>query len=198
MGAALVATGVSAQQAVVKNNCASPIYVQSFPYDGSATGPLTTVAPGQSFSEDFRKSGSVSPPPPQNLDVAKAKANSQFVDRQGRQDQDPDHPSVLRLLLLEQPRLRLLYVTTTSLTFPHPKLTCLSRRAEHRVGQPLRRPAQHSDSRRRLRVVQLRCWPGRLLQHSCAQDCVRLPTASQSGCYHLRLMRRPEVVKMSP
>lgn len=64
MGAALVATGVSAQQAVVKNNCASPIYVQSFPYDGSATGPLTTVAPGQSFSEDFRKSGSVSPPPP--------------------------------------------------------------------------------------------------------------------------------------
>lgn len=64
MGAALVATGVSAQQAVVKNNCASPIYVQSFPYDGSATGPLTTVAPGQSFSEDFRKSGSVSPRPP--------------------------------------------------------------------------------------------------------------------------------------
>lgn len=64
MGAALVATGVSAQQAVVKNNCASPIYVQSFPYDGSATGPLTTVAPGQSFSEDFRKSGSVSAPPP--------------------------------------------------------------------------------------------------------------------------------------
>lgn len=60
MGAALVATGVSAQQAVVKNNCAAPIYVQSFPYDGSATGPLTTVQPGQSFSEDFRKSGSVS------------------------------------------------------------------------------------------------------------------------------------------
>lgn len=63
MGAALVATGVSAQQAAVKNNCASPIYVQSFPYDGSAAGPLTTVAPGQSFSEDFRKSGSVSPFP---------------------------------------------------------------------------------------------------------------------------------------
>ncbi|KAI7780397.1 hypothetical protein SLS64_011522 [Diaporthe eres] len=58
MGAALVATGVSAQQAVVKNNCAAPIYVQSFPFDGSATGPLTTVQPGQSFSEDFRKSGS--------------------------------------------------------------------------------------------------------------------------------------------
>ena len=63
MGAALVATGASAQQAVVKNNCASPIYVQSFPYDGSASGPLTTVQPGQSFSEDFRKSGSVSSSP---------------------------------------------------------------------------------------------------------------------------------------
>lgn len=74
MGAALVATGASAQQAVVKNNCASPIYVQSFPYDGSATGPLTTVAPGQSFSEDFRKSGSVSPPTSTRA-VAKAKAN---------------------------------------------------------------------------------------------------------------------------
>lgn len=70
MGAALVATGVSAQQAVVKNNCASPIYVQSFPYDGSATGPLTTVQPGQSFSEDFRKSGSVSPLAP-NLEPCK-------------------------------------------------------------------------------------------------------------------------------
>lgn len=72
MGAALVATGVSAQQAVVKNNCASPIYVQSFPYDGSATGPLTTVAPGQSFSEDFRPSGSVSPVP-QTLMLQKQK-----------------------------------------------------------------------------------------------------------------------------
>ncbi|KAK2601400.1 hypothetical protein N8I77_010854 [Diaporthe amygdali] len=58
VGAALLATGVSAQQAVVKNNCATSIYVQSFPYDGSAAGALTTVAPGQSFSEDFRKSGS--------------------------------------------------------------------------------------------------------------------------------------------
>ncbi|KKY29658.1 putative alkaline foam protein b [Diaporthe ampelina] len=58
MGAALVAAGVSAQQAVVKNNCTSPIYVQSFPYDGSTAGPLTTVEPGQSFSEDFHTSGS--------------------------------------------------------------------------------------------------------------------------------------------
>lgn len=74
MGAALVATGASAQQAVVKNNCAASIYVQSFPYDGSASGPLTTVAPGQSFTEDFRKSGSVSPPP-QILMFQKAKAD---------------------------------------------------------------------------------------------------------------------------
>ncbi|KAH8162643.1 hypothetical protein CIB48_g5591 [Xylaria polymorpha] len=45
MGAALIASGVSAQKAVVKNNCQSTIYVQSFPYDGSAAGTLTTVAP---------------------------------------------------------------------------------------------------------------------------------------------------------
>lgn len=60
LGAALVATGASAQQAVVKNNCQSNVYVQSFPYDGSAAGPLVTVAPNQSFTEDFRTSGSVS------------------------------------------------------------------------------------------------------------------------------------------
>lgn len=59
MGAALIATGVSAQNAVVKNNCKSNVYVQSFPYDGSNSGPLTTVAPGQSFTEAFRTSGSV-------------------------------------------------------------------------------------------------------------------------------------------
>ncbi|KAL1862993.1 hypothetical protein Daus18300_008148 [Diaporthe australafricana] len=58
IGAALVATGVSAQQAVVTNNCATSIYVQSFPFDGSAAGPLTTVAAGQSFSEGFKPSGS--------------------------------------------------------------------------------------------------------------------------------------------
>ena len=57
--AALAATGASAQHAVVKNNCQTTVYVQSFPYDGSAAGPLTTVAPGQSFSEDLRQSGSV-------------------------------------------------------------------------------------------------------------------------------------------
>ncbi|KAI1202676.1 hypothetical protein F5X97DRAFT_286902 [Nemania serpens] len=58
MGAALVASGVSAQQAVVKNACKSTVYVQSFAYDGSAAGPLTTVASGKSFSETFRPSGS--------------------------------------------------------------------------------------------------------------------------------------------
>ncbi|EAQ87753.1 hypothetical protein CHGG_04372 [Chaetomium globosum CBS 148.51] len=56
--AALVATGASAQQAVVKNNCQTTVYVQSFPYDGSAAGPLTTLAPGKSFTEDLRQSGS--------------------------------------------------------------------------------------------------------------------------------------------
>uniref|UniRef100_A0A1Y1LFQ4 16 kDa allergen n=1 Tax=Photinus pyralis TaxID=7054 RepID=A0A1Y1LFQ4_PHOPY len=48
----------SAQNAVVKNTCPTAIYVQSFPYDGSAAGPLTTVQPGKSFSEPFRASGS--------------------------------------------------------------------------------------------------------------------------------------------
>ncbi|KAI3319770.1 hypothetical protein HD806DRAFT_249501 [Xylariaceae sp. AK1471] len=57
-GAALAASGVSAQQAVVNNSCASTIYVQSFPFDGSAAGNLTAVASGNSFAEDFRKSGS--------------------------------------------------------------------------------------------------------------------------------------------
>jgi hypothetical protein len=54
---------VFAQQAIVINDCKSPIYVQSFPYDGSAAGPLTTVQPGKSFSERFRPSGSVSTSP---------------------------------------------------------------------------------------------------------------------------------------
>ncbi|KAI0522033.1 hypothetical protein F5B22DRAFT_595041 [Xylaria bambusicola] len=58
LGAALVASGVSAQKAVVKNNCKSTVYVQSYPFDGSKAGTLTTVAPGKSFSENFRTSGS--------------------------------------------------------------------------------------------------------------------------------------------
>ncbi|RYP77893.1 hypothetical protein DL769_003304 [Monosporascus sp. CRB-8-3] len=57
-GITLAAAGASAQRAVVKNSCDSTIYVQSFPFDGSAPGTLTTVAPGKSFSEEFRKSGS--------------------------------------------------------------------------------------------------------------------------------------------
>ncbi|KAK2592295.1 hypothetical protein QQS21_010015 [Conoideocrella luteorostrata] len=48
----------SAQNAVVINSCSSAVYVQSFPFDGSAAGPLTTVQPGSSFSEGFRASGS--------------------------------------------------------------------------------------------------------------------------------------------
>ena len=63
-GAALAITGTSAQQAVVHNHCNVPIYVQSFPYDGGNPGQLTTVAPGQAFREDFRKSGSVRLPLP--------------------------------------------------------------------------------------------------------------------------------------
>jgi hypothetical protein len=60
IGSMLAATGVSAQQSIVKNNCQSTVvYVQSFPYDGSAPGTLTAVAPGQYFSEAFRSSGSV-------------------------------------------------------------------------------------------------------------------------------------------
>ena len=62
MGAAIVATGVSAQRAIVKNNCQSTVYVQSFPYDNSGDGPLTTVAPGGNFTEDFKTSGSVRTP----------------------------------------------------------------------------------------------------------------------------------------
>lgn len=51
---------VSAQNAIVYNNCDTSVYVQSFPVDGSAPGPLTTLANGETFSEAFRESGSVS------------------------------------------------------------------------------------------------------------------------------------------
>jgi hypothetical protein len=64
MKTSLIALGAvlglaSAQNAVVHNHCATTVYIQSFPYDGSAPGPLTTVAKGATFSEKFRKSGSV-------------------------------------------------------------------------------------------------------------------------------------------
>lgn len=50
---------VAAQNAVVNNHCDTSVYVQSFPYDGSAPGPLTTVPKGGTFSEKFTASGSV-------------------------------------------------------------------------------------------------------------------------------------------
>ncbi|OQE38450.1 hypothetical protein PENCOP_c008G06638 [Penicillium coprophilum] len=48
----------SAQNAIVHNNCGTTVYVQSFPYDGSEPGPLTTLPTGETFSEEFRGSGS--------------------------------------------------------------------------------------------------------------------------------------------
>ena len=50
---------VSAQNAIVQNSCPTSVYVQSFPYDGSTPGPLSTVPSGGNFSEQFRASGSV-------------------------------------------------------------------------------------------------------------------------------------------
>ncbi|KAI1811334.1 hypothetical protein GGS20DRAFT_115442 [Poronia punctata] len=55
---ALAASGVASQQVVVSNGCKSTAYVQSFPYDGSSAGALTTVTTGKTFSEKFRPSGS--------------------------------------------------------------------------------------------------------------------------------------------
>ena len=52
----------AAEKATVVNQCSTPIYVQSVPYGGGKAGPLTTVQPGKSFSEDFRRTGSVSLP----------------------------------------------------------------------------------------------------------------------------------------
>ncbi|KAG6093228.1 hypothetical protein E4U30_004539 [Claviceps sp. LM220 group G6] len=56
--AAAMVGAASASNAVVINSCQSAIYVQSFPYGGAAPGPLTTVQPGQSFSETLQNSGS--------------------------------------------------------------------------------------------------------------------------------------------
>ncbi|KAJ5428791.1 hypothetical protein N7445_010245 [Penicillium cf. griseofulvum] len=49
---------VSAQNAIVNNHCDTTVYVQSFPYNNSEPGPLTTVPSGGTFSEPFRVSGS--------------------------------------------------------------------------------------------------------------------------------------------
>ena len=57
--AAVLGRAAAANQAVVINDCSTAIYVQSYPYNGGAPGPLTTVKPGQRFSEDMRTSGSV-------------------------------------------------------------------------------------------------------------------------------------------
>lgn len=56
---ALLGSAAAANQAVVINDCSTAIYVQSYPYNGGAPGPLTTVKPGQRFSEDLRSTGSV-------------------------------------------------------------------------------------------------------------------------------------------
>ena|SRR6478735_4527215 len=56
--AAVFGSAAAANKANVINDCTNTIYVQSFPYGGGAPGPLTTVKPGQRFSEDLRASGS--------------------------------------------------------------------------------------------------------------------------------------------
>lgn len=56
---ALLGSAAAANQAIVINDCSTPIYVQSYPYNGAAPGPLTTVKPGQRFSENLLASGSV-------------------------------------------------------------------------------------------------------------------------------------------
>ncbi|KAM0554819.1 hypothetical protein ACHAPJ_006552 [Fusarium lateritium] len=56
--AATISSAVAANKAVVVNDCSSTIYVQSWPYNGGAPGPLTTLKPGQRFSENLRSSGS--------------------------------------------------------------------------------------------------------------------------------------------
>ncbi|KAI1178684.1 hypothetical protein F4777DRAFT_575922 [Nemania sp. FL0916] len=56
--AALLAAGVTAQYAQVTNDCDFTVYVQSFPYDGSAPGNLTAVRRGRTYSEAFQPYGS--------------------------------------------------------------------------------------------------------------------------------------------
>ncbi|KAF5592941.1 uncharacterized protein FSUBG_9987 [Fusarium subglutinans] len=55
---AIVGSAAAADQAVVKNDCSGTIYVQSWPYNGAAPGPLVTLKPGQKFSENLRSTGS--------------------------------------------------------------------------------------------------------------------------------------------
>ncbi|EWY92054.1 hypothetical protein FOYG_08957 [Fusarium oxysporum NRRL 32931] len=55
---AIVGSAAAANQAVVTNDCSGTIYVQSWPYNGGAPGPLVTLKPGQKFSENLRSTGS--------------------------------------------------------------------------------------------------------------------------------------------
>jgi hypothetical protein len=59
---ALLGSAFAAEQAVVKNGCKETIYVQSFPYDGSAPGKLVTLTTGQTYTENRRSTGSVRRP----------------------------------------------------------------------------------------------------------------------------------------
>ncbi|KAF4455111.1 hypothetical protein FALBO_15708 [Fusarium albosuccineum] len=54
---AAIGSAAAANQAIVINDCDTAIYVQSVPSSGAA-GPLTTVKPGQRFSENLRSGGS--------------------------------------------------------------------------------------------------------------------------------------------
>ncbi len=106
LSTALLAAGASAQQAIVRNNCQSTVYVQSFPYDGSAAGPLTTLTPGQTFSESFRQVGSVRLSPPHRHE--KKAELTRYADRKDCEDKDFGWPTVLRLLVQLEPGLCLL------------------------------------------------------------------------------------------
>ncbi|KAF4943849.1 hypothetical protein FSARC_14818 [Fusarium sarcochroum] len=57
--AATFGSAAAANKAVVVNDCSNTIYVQSWPYNGGSPGPLTTLKPGQRFSENLRSTGSV-------------------------------------------------------------------------------------------------------------------------------------------
>ena len=94
----------SAQNAIVNNDCSTTVYVQSFPYDGSTPGPLTTVLSGGTFSEKFRTSGSVcfSHRP---AGVTRETDKTKWTDHQDRQDQNADYASILWLFILFQPGL---------------------------------------------------------------------------------------------
>jgi hypothetical protein len=111
---AIIGSTAAANQAVVINNCPGTIYVQSYPYNGGAPGPLYTLKSGQKFSENMRSSGSVRLPVsfPFSLiqpcfDIA-TNHGSSYLDCQDCYHQDPYQASVLWLLLYLQAKLCLL------------------------------------------------------------------------------------------